>query len=188
MDTAEKKSQRRRFTGRDYLIVIFAVALVAFIVYRFVAPPVMRLMSQLGEPPILVGDGSITFEHAKGVQPDPSNGAVIEVKKVKKAVSFQVVEISTGTAGPKTLLKDGWSLTTGGTPTFKLGRAEGTDPSGNKNETYTATCPVSWAGSGSKRTCAVQTKFFPALLHDPTGDTPLTCSDQNGCQLRINFK
>jgi hypothetical protein len=173
MITEEKKLPL--LSVRGWLVLFVAILLAAIALSRFSSGPPKLLPN--GDPPILVGDGSIKLDHSKGVTQNSST--VIEVKKIGKATSVGVIGNAT-----QVPLVPGWSLTSGGTPGFVIDRS--TDANGN--ETYRAICPQAWTGTGSHWTCPVSSSFFPVDVRLPAGTTTLPCPNGQKCQLSINFR
>jgi hypothetical protein len=144
------------------------------------------------DPPIIVGDGSITF-HADTIKKNPGNELEV-VKFLHKVKSLVVVDTKDGTTSTPIRLKGmDWTLTS-----MSGAVVLSNDPQlAGAQEGVKGDCPRDWQGSGMDYTCTPTdgSQLTPATLkitgeNCPTTNQPtctLTCPSGK-CQIQLAYK
>jgi hypothetical protein len=158
---------------KSSLLKTFLIAASLFLVLG-VAVTLVRTLTSSGDPPIEVGDGSITFHYGGSIKMNSNNE--IEVDKFL----HKVKSISIGNDGiPPSSTIDvrgrAWSITSSSTPQFQLSLTSHALGLANG---VAATCPSAWSGSGSDYTCTPTAggQLTPVTITFSDGNCPGTSS------------
>jgi hypothetical protein len=146
-----------------------------------VALALFALLRNRADPPILIGDGSVTFQSTNISINSPTE---LEITKFLHKVRSITVMDATGGAGSRTIDVKQWSLTsTSGSVTITP------DPQlFGLQEGVKADCPTPWNSTGTY-TCIPSDngQFTPATLKYDGGQTMLTCPSGK-CQIQLEYK
>lgn len=144
-----------------------------------------RVKDRPDDPPIDVGDGSITFENMDGLT---GYGDQVEAKNGKLKVKIFELLNETGTTTHQSVDVTGkdWTFASDNTP-FALSRKNH-----NQGDSVTANCPgANWVVSCTKATCDPpgNIRVTPATLTitNPSSQVKFNCP-ANKCILRLRFK
>ncbi len=163
--------------------VLLSVAVVAGLIAKYAS----------GDPPIYVGDGSITIQFDGTVK--QNSATEIEPRRFWHKVKSIAVGDKGQTPGtPYDVADRPWSLTSINPADFQLGLRD--HWLGLENG-VPATCPTGWSGSSSPYTCAASGRqLTPATLKFLDGknctpalaDCPLLTCQSKTCTITLTYK
>jgi hypothetical protein len=180
--TPKPKIRQNTFLTKKHLFLYFAIgAAVGAVVYR------LAQYMMASESPVLVGDGSIIWQHGSGVGFLPGDHTRLVVVRRRKATKL-TISPQAGTAGSSQTipLSPDWSLTDSATSGFQIVRED----DGSGGERYVAICPgAEWtAGADFVCTPSPDTQLTPITLNVSNNGCPAGSADSNHCALGSNGK
>jgi hypothetical protein len=159
------------------------------------AAAMMVIAFDAGDSPIEVGDGSITFQ-SDGAQKNDQNDKEVSVNKLLRKVKMIDIRVYDTSVILQSIDVRGRDWTLSSVSSQVQVSRHTVVPL--LQDSVTATCTVTWSGSGSVYTCATTdgSQLTPASLtfsdgNCPSGATPtctLTCPDGKKCVITLHNK